>query len=81
MLAVFAVGLWGLALVAGRPAGRAIALELPPVSACAWVTGVVLAAIGGLTLWRRTWSRRAAQRRAERCGQRETVSELSASDR
>jgi len=24
------------------------------------VTGVVLAAIGGLTLWRRVWSRRAA---------------------
>ena len=75
MLAVFAVGLWVLALVAG-PAGRAIALvaamagalillfavpqarrifalELPPVSVCAWVTGLVLAAIGGLTLWRR----------------------------
>ena len=73
MLAVFAVGLWVLALVAGRPIGRAIALvaamagvlvlllaapqarqvfalELPPVSVCVWVTGVVLAASGGLTL-------------------------------
>ena len=83
MLAVFAVGLWVLALVACRPIGRAIALvaamadvlvlllavpqarqvfalELPPVSVCAWVTGVVLAAITGLTLWRRAWSRRAA---------------------
>ena len=83
MLAVFAVGLHVLALVAGRPAARAIALlaamagvlmvlfavplarrtlalELPPASVCAWVIGVVLAAIAGLTLWRRVWSRRAA---------------------
>ncbi len=83
MLAVFAVGLWVLALVAGRPAGRAIALvaamagslvllfavplarrvfalELPPASVCAWVACVVLAAIAGLTLWRRFRSRRAA---------------------
>ncbi len=83
MLAIFAVGLWVLALVAGRPAGRAIALvaamagvlvllfavplarrifalELPPVSVCAWVAGVALAAIADLTLWRRFRSRRAA---------------------
>jgi len=81
--AILGVGLWVLALVAGRPAGRAIALvaamagslvllfavpqarrifalELPPASVCAWVAGVVLAAITGLTLWRRVWSRRAA---------------------
>ena len=83
MLAVFAVGLWGLALVADRPAGRAIALvaamagalvlmsavpraqrilalELPPVSVCAWAACVVLAAITGLTLWRRVRWRQAA---------------------
>ncbi len=82
MLALFAVGLRVLALVAGRPAGRAIALvaamagslvllfavpqarrifalELPPASVCAWVTGVVLAAIGGLTLWRHLQRRQA----------------------
>jgi cation-transporting ATPase E len=83
MLAVFAVGLWVLALVAGRPAGRAVALvaamagslallfavpqarqifalELPPAFVCAWMTGVVLAAITGLTLWRRVRRRQAA---------------------
>lgn len=82
MLAVFAVGLWMLALVAGRLVGRAIALvaamagvlvalfavpparrifalELPPVSVCAWVADVVLAAIAGLTVWRRVRSRQA----------------------
>lgn len=76
MLAVFTVGLWVLALVAGRPvargavlvatmggalvmllavplAGRVLDLQLPPVSACVQVAGVVVAAIGGLALWRR----------------------------
>jgi cation-transporting ATPase E len=76
MLAVFTVGLWVLALVAGRPVVRGTALvaamggplvmlfavplarqvldlQLPPVAVCVQVTGVVLASIGGLTLWRR----------------------------
>ncbi len=75
MLAVFAVGLWVLALVAGRPvargaalmaamggalallfavpiARRVLALQLPPVSVCVQVACVVVAAIGGLTIWR-----------------------------
>jgi len=47
-------------LFAVPQARRIFALELPPVSVCAWVTGVVLAAIGGLTLWRRVRSWRAA---------------------
>ena len=41
-------------------ARRVFALELPPVSVCAWVACVVLAAIADLTLWRRFRSRRAA---------------------
>src|SRR5271166_6016828 len=35
------------------------ALELPPASVCAWVACVVLAAIAGLTCWRRVRSRQA----------------------
>ncbi|HLK73570.1 MAG TPA: HAD-IC family P-type ATPase [Streptosporangiaceae bacterium] len=76
MLAVFAVGLWVLALIAGRPVARGAAivatmggvlvmlftvplarqvlgLQLPPVTVCVQVAGVVLASIGGLALWRR----------------------------
>ena len=40
-------------LFAVPQARRILALELPPVSVCAWVAGVVLAAIAGLTFWRR----------------------------
>ena len=47
-------------LVAVPLARRVFALVLPPVSVCAWVACVVLAAIAGLTLWRRFRSRRAA---------------------
>jgi hypothetical protein len=47
-------------LLAVPQARQVFALELPPVSVCAEVTGVVLAAITGLTLWRRARSRRAA---------------------
>ena len=43
-----------------RTGRRAFALELPPVSVCAWVACVVLAAIAGLTLWRCFRTRRAA---------------------
>ena len=50
-----------LVLMSAVPrAQRILALELPPVSVCAWVVGVVLAAIGGLTLWRRVRWRQAA---------------------
>ena len=78
MLAVFAVGLWVLALVAGRAialvaamagalvllfavpqARRIFALQLPPLSVCAWVAGVMLAAIAGLTFWRHLQRRQA----------------------
>ena len=41
MLAVFAVGLWGLALVADPPAGRAIALVAAMAGACARLIGAV----------------------------------------
>ena len=44
-------------LFAVPPARRILALELPPVSVCAWTACVVLAAITGLTLWRRVWWR------------------------
>ena len=73
-LAVFTVGLWVLALIAGLPAllrialvaamtgplvllsaiplaQQVFALQLPPASVCAWVSGVVLACVAGLTLW------------------------------
>jgi cation-transporting ATPase E len=76
MLAIFTIGLWVLALVAGCPVARSAALvaamggplvmlfaaplarqvldlQLPPVAVCVQVAGVVLACIGGLTLWRR----------------------------
>ena len=79
MLAVFAFGLWVLALVAGRPVARGgalvvtmggavvlllaaplarqvLALQLPPAPVCLEVAGVVVAAIGGLALWRRIGS-------------------------
>ena len=75
-LAVFAVGLWVLALIAGLPAlmrvalvtamagalvlllavplaRRVFALQLPPVSVCAWAACVTAAAIAGLTVWTR----------------------------
>jgi len=42
------------------------ALELPPASVCAWVACVVLAAIAGLTCWRRV--RSAASRLAPNTG-------------
>jgi len=90
MLAVFAVGLWVLVLVAGRPvvrgialvgvmagvvvllfavplARRILALGLPPLLVCVWAACAVLAAIAGLTLWRR--------------GQRDTPCAPSPSDR
>jgi cation-transporting P-type ATPase E len=83
MLTVFTIGLWVLALVAGRPIPRSAALaaamggplvmlfavplarhvfdlQLPPVSVCAQVAGVVLASIGGLALWRRIGAPRMA---------------------
>jgi hypothetical protein len=75
MLALIAVGLWVLAIVAGRAAWRitlaagmaaclvplfaiplartTLAVQLPPASVLLQVAGVVLAAIAGLTLWRR----------------------------
>ena len=72
-LAVFTVGLWVLALIAGLPAllrialvaamtgplvllfaiplaQQVFALQLPPASVCAWVSGVVLACVAGVTL-------------------------------